>query len=211
MGDQRVGVVVADDHPIVLDGLRAVIAEADDLELRGLVTDGETAVRTVLDERPQVVVLDVRMPGCDGIEATRRILEAYPEAKIIMLSAARDASVALDVFRAGAIGFLPKETAIDLLVESIRSAAQGRAVMSTELITRVVTELHSPQQANPLSPREVELMGFVAEGKTNEQISRAIGLSVGTVKAQLSALFTKIAAIDRASAVAVCLRSGWIS
>jgi DNA-binding NarL/FixJ family response regulator len=208
----RITVVVADDHPVVLRGLEALIAESSDLTVAGAARDGEEAVAMCLALSPHVAVLDVRMPGLDGLAATRRIRDESPITQVVVLSAAIDPSTAVEAFRAGAIGFLPKETVAGSLVTAIREAAAGRAVISPEVASGLVRALREPPApANPLAPRELAILAQVASGSTNEQIARSLGTSVSTVKAQLSALFEKVGATDRASALAVCFRRGWIT
>jgi DNA-binding NarL/FixJ family response regulator len=179
---EQIRVVLADDHPLILEGIRALIQGAPGMAVVGEATNGEDAVTTILTERPDVAVLDVRMPGIDGVEATRRIVRDHPETRVIVLSAQADAETAVQALRAGAIGFLPKEAFGPTLLEGIRAAEEERA-----------------------------LLELVADGCTNVQIARAMSVSVSTVKAHLSALFKRLGARDRASAVAVCFRKGWLS
>jgi DNA-binding NarL/FixJ family response regulator len=207
----RIAVLVADDHPVVLRGLQALIEEAGDMEAVATATDGDGAVSQALAARPRVAVLDVRMPGIDGLEATRRIRRERPETQVIVLSAVEDPGTAVEAFRAGALGFLPKDSVGDSLVTAIREAAAGRAVMSSQIVTGLVAALREAPEASPLSSREREILSLIAEGRTNEQISRTLRTSVSTVKAQLSALFEKLGARDRASALATCFRRGWMS
>src|SRR5919204_1176184 len=115
----EITVLLADDHPVVLHGLEALLARRPELKVVGTAMDGPDAVAAVLSKRPNVAVLDIRMPGCDGLEATKQILAEYPEARIIILSGADEPSTAIDAFRAGAIGFLPKASFAKFLVEGI--------------------------------------------------------------------------------------------
>lgn len=209
--EEHITVVVSDDHPVVLRGLQALIEEEGDMTVVGTARDGEEAVATVLAHRPKVAVMDIRMPNCDGLEATRRILAAYPEARIIILSAVEEPEPPLEAFRVGAIGFLPKVSIAQFLVDAIRQAAAGKAVMTPDVVTSLVHALRGGPEASPLSSREHEILLLIAQGKTNDQIARLLDTSVSTVKAQLSALFEKLGATDRASALAVCFRRGWLT
>jgi DNA-binding NarL/FixJ family response regulator len=208
---EQIRVVLADDHPLILEGIRALIQGAPGMAVVGEATNGEDAVTTILTERPDVAVLDVRMPGIDGVEATRRIVRDHPETRVIVLSAQADAETAVQALRAGAIGFLPKEAFGQTLLEGIRAAASGEVALTPDLVSSVVRELHAPTGPSALAEEERALLELVADGCTNVQIARAMSVSVSTVKAHLSALFKRLGARDRASAVAVCFRKGWLS
>ncbi len=207
----EIRVVLADDHPLILEGIRSLIQSAPGMAVVGEATNGEDAVTTTLAERPDVAVLDVRMPGIDGVEATRRIVRDHPETRVIVLSAQADAETAVQALRAGAIGFLPKEAFGQTLLEGIRSAASGEVALPPELMSSVVRELHAPAGPSALADEDRKLLELVADGCTNTQIARAMSVSVSTVKAHLSALFKRLGARDRASAVAICFRKGWLS
>ena len=209
--DGQIRVVVADDHPVVLLGLRSIIEDSDTLALAGSARDGEEAVDLVASIRPDVVVLDVRMPRCDGLEAARRILAIRPETRIVLLSAWSDLELGREALEAGALGFVPKEAVAAHLVQTIELVMEGRAVMPPDMVRFLARDPKEQPATTPLSPREREIVTLLAEGKTNEQIASALGNSVSTVKGQLSALFDKVGAVDRASALASCFRKGWIS
>jgi len=205
-----VSVVVADDHPVVLRGLEAMIEEAEGMTVVATAREGEDAVRRVLALHPQVVVMDLRMPGCDGIEATRRILAEQPDTRVIILSAEENGVVA-EALQAGAVGYLSKKSIADTLLDGIRQAARGEAVVSAELVSVLVRSIRHSPEASPLSGREREILTLVAEGKTNEHVARAMGTSVSTVKSLLAGVFEKLGATDRASALAACFRRGWLT
>jgi DNA-binding NarL/FixJ family response regulator len=204
-----ISVAIADDHPVVLQGLESLIEGEPGMTVVATARDGEEAVRRVLATRPDVVVLDIRMPGVDGAEATRRILAELPEARIIVLSGDEGPSV-LDALRAGACGYLSKTTIVDSLVSGIRDAVAGRPVVGAEILDGLLDALRSAHEADPLNPRERRLMELVATGRTNEQIARELITSISTVKAQLASLYERLGATDRASALAVCFRRGWL-
>jgi DNA-binding NarL/FixJ family response regulator len=208
----EIRVVLADDHPLILEGIRTLIENAPGMQVVAEATNGDDAVTAVLSEHPDVAILDVRMPGIDGVEATRRIVRDHPQTRVIVLSAQADAETAVLALRAGAVGFLPKEAFGSTLIDGIRSAASGEVALTPDIVSSVVRELHpSPSATAPLTVDDRRLLELVAEGYTNTQIARALSVSVSTVKAHLSALFKKLGARDRASALAVCFRRGWLS
>jgi DNA-binding NarL/FixJ family response regulator len=207
----EIRVFLADDHPLILEGIRALIENAPGMEVVGEATNGDDAVVAVLAARPDVAVIDVRMPGIDGVEATRRIVRDHPETRVIVLSAQADADIAVQALRAGAIGFLPKAAFGTTLLDGIRSAASGEVALTPDMMSSVVRELHAPAAPNGLTEADHRLLELVAEGCTNTQIARTMSVSVSTVKAHLSALFKRLGARDRASAIAICFRKGWLS
>jgi DNA-binding NarL/FixJ family response regulator len=210
--DTPISVAIADDHPIVLQGLEALIDGQADMEVVATARDGDEAVRRVLATRPDVVVLDARMPNGDGAEATRRILADHPEARIIVLSG-EDGETVLDALRAGACGYLSKATIVDSLVDGIRDAMHGRPVVGGEILDGLLDALRDgpaqPAQGG-LRPKERRLMELVAAGRTNDQIAKELIVSVSTVKAQLAGVYERLGASDRASALAICFRNGWV-
>jgi DNA-binding NarL/FixJ family response regulator len=207
----EIRVVLADDHPLILEGIRALIQSAPGIRVVGEATNGDDAVSIVLAEHPDVAILDVRMPGLDGVEATRRIVRDHPSTRVIVLSAQSDAEVAVRALRAGAVGFLPKDAFGSTLLDGIRSAASGEVALTPDIVSSVVRELRAPASASELSGADRRLLGLVSDGCTNTQIAREMSVSVSTVKAHLSALFKRLGARDRASAVAICFRKGWLS
>lgn len=207
---RTITVALADDHPVVLRGLEALVEEQPDMEVVATARDGLEAVARVVATRPHVVVLDLRMPLCDGVEATRRILARSSGSRIVLLSAEKSPSV-VEALQAGAIGFLSKETIGESLVDGIRAAAEDRPVVSQPVLVKLIESIRRPADANPLNDKETQVMKHVAAGETNEQIARELHVSVSSVKAGLASAFQKLDARDRASALAVCFRRGWIS
>lgn len=207
---KTITVALADDHPVVLRGLEALVEEQPDMEVVATARDGLEAVARVVATRPHVVVLDLRMPLCDGVEATRRILVGSPGSRVVLLSAEKSPSV-VEALQAGAIGFLSKDAIGDSLVDGIRAAAEDRPIVSQPMLVKLIESIRRPADANPLNDKEKQVMKLVAAGETNEQIARELHVSVSSVKAGLASAFQKLDARDRASALAVCFRRGWIS
>ena len=207
---ETISVAVVDDHPVVLRGLEALIEAEPDMTVVATAHDGEEAVRRVIATQPDVVVMDIRMPTCDGVEATEQILAAHPEIRVILLSGELGPSV-VTALKAGAYGYLSKDTADRDLVAGIRNAVDGRPVIASSVLGHVLDALRHTQDPSPLTPRERAILACVAQGNTNEQISRELGYSISTVKAQLAAIYEKLGVSDRASSLAVCFRRGWIT
>jgi DNA-binding NarL/FixJ family response regulator len=205
---EGIGVVIADDHLMVLDGLCELIDGTPDLRVVATATDGESAVRVALAHRPRVVVLDVRMPRCDGLEATRRILEVHPEIRVLLLSGAADPSLAVEAFRAGAAGFAPKSAYGSQLLEGIRAVARGETYAPPEILPMIAATL---REARPVDETDKHILRLVADGATNEHIAHELGTSLGSIKARLASLFDELGARDRASLVAAGFRRGILS
>jgi DNA-binding NarL/FixJ family response regulator len=205
-----ISVAIVDDHPVVLRGLEQLIDAEPDMAVVATARDGEEAIRRVIATQPDVVVMDIRMPRLDGVEATQQILAAHPNIRVILLSGELGASV-VSALKAGACGYLAKEAADRDLVDGIRTAAGGRPVIADAVLGHVLDALRVAEDPSPLSRRDRTMLECIAQGNTNEQIARALGHSVSTVKADLAALYGKLGASDRASALAVCFRRGWIS
>ena len=206
---ESITVAIVDDHPVVLRGLEALIEAEADMRVVATAHDGEEAIRRVVATQPDVVVMDIRMPTCDGVEATERILAAHPEIRVILLSGELGPSV-VTALKAGAYGYLSKDTVDRDLVAGIRDAAGGRPVIASSVLGHVLDALRHTQDPSPLTPRERAILACVAKGRTNDQIAHELGHSISTVKAQLAAVYEKLGASDRASALAVCFRRGWL-
>ena len=217
-------VLLVDDHALVRMGFRLMLQAADDVEVVGEAGDGRTAIDQVAALRPQVVVMDVRMPGTDGIEATRRIVEAHPDVRVLVLTTFDLDEYAFAALRAGASGFLVKDAAPGELVTAVRSVASGDAVVSPR-VTRRMLELFAralpatPQETTPdglhprlapLTPREVEVLRCVAEGQSNGEIAARLFLSEATVKTHLARILPKLGVRDRVQAVVLAYETGLV-
>ncbi|GAA3862134.1 response regulator transcription factor [Saccharothrix violaceirubra] len=198
-------VVVVDDHPVVRDGLRGMLSAADDIEVVGEAADGAEAVAVVAAVRPDVVLMDLRMPGVDGVTAIGR-LRGEP-ARVLVLTTYDTDSDVLPAIKAGATGYLLKDTPRDELFRAVRSAARGEAVLSPSVATRLVGQVRSPA-AEPLSDREIEVLGLIARGCTNREAATRLFISEATVKTHLVHVYAKLGVKDRASAVAAAYERG---
>ena len=198
----KIRVLIADDHAIVRIGLVALLETDSDIEVVGEADDGEVAVRKALKLKPDVVVMDLMMPVLDGIAATRELRERLPSAKVLALTTS---SVSDDLQRAidaGASGVVTKSSVGTRLLSAIKSVAVGRKTVAPE----VSKLLSVDPPAQPLTPRQAEVLGFLVRGLTNSDIARQLGISVERVKDHLNAIFAKIGAANRVEAVAIALR-----
>ncbi|MEU4743152.1 response regulator transcription factor [Actinosynnema sp. NPDC023658] len=198
-------VVIVDDHPVVRDGLRGMLASAGDVDVVGEAADGEEAVTVVRALRPDVVLMDLRMPGVDGVTAIER-LRGCPTRVLVLTTYDTDSDV-LPAIKAGATGYLLKDTPRDELFRAVRSAARGEAVLSPSVATRLVGQVRQPA-AEPLSDREVEVLGLIARGCTNREAAAKLFISEATVKTHLVHVYAKLGVKDRAAAVAVAYERG---
>lgn len=202
--------MLVDDHQVLREGLKFMLRNEADVAVVGEAGDGDEALRSVDSVHPDVMLLDVKMPTVDGLETLRRLRERSPELPVLILTVHDDPEYVEEALRSGATGYLLKSVTRDELVRAIHAAAGGSGYLQAE-ITKPVLERFArgqPASAGPhLSPRETEVVQLLAEGLSNKQIARRIGISETTVKGYLSQLFEKLGAADRAHAVALALRS----
>lgn len=199
-------VLLADDHPIVREGLGAVLSAEPDIEVVGACGCGDDAVRVAAELRPDVVLMDLRMPGLDGFAATRRIV-AGGLGRILVLTTYDADSDILGAVAAGAAGYLPKDTPRRELVAGIRDAACGQTVLAPRVAARLVTRTRG-DEGTALTPREIDVLGRVARGLSNQQAARDLYVSEATVKTHLLHIFEKLGVNDRTSAVATAIARG---
>jgi DNA-binding NarL/FixJ family response regulator len=201
--------LIADDHPVVRDGLRAMLATQPDMELVGEAATGTEAVTQARAMRPDVVLMDLQMPGLDGPGAIATLREQAPEVRVLVLTTyGTDADITRAV-DAGATGYLLKDAPREQLFSAIRSAARGESVLSPSVATRVLGRMRAPAE-EALSPRELEILQAVARGLSNKDIGRQLYVSEATVKTHLLRVFSKLGVDDRTAAVTVALGRGII-
>jgi DNA-binding NarL/FixJ family response regulator len=199
-------VLIVDDHPLFLDGLTALLSDAPDLELAGAATSGTEAVDLARETQPDVVVMDVHMPGLNGIEATRRIVSDSPHIAVVVLTMFDDDDSIFSALRAGARGYLLKGADGEQIRAAIHAAANGEIIFGTHLAARMLTYFTaSPSSPPPVFPqltdREREVLDLVAQGKANTAIAGKLGLSQKTVRNHVSNILTKLQVADRAQAI----------
>ncbi|WP_336697337.1 response regulator transcription factor [Curtobacterium sp. USHLN213] len=215
-------VLVVDDQAIVRDGLVTVLSLVDDLEVVGEASDGAEAVDAVERESPDVVLMDLRMPGVDGPTATARITEGHPGVAVLVLTTFADDESILTALRAGARGYLTKDAGRGEIATAIRAVASGQSTFDATVGARLVAQLAGGTVPAPvatpdpieslrarfptLTPREADVLGRIAEGRSNPQIAAELFLTVPTVKSYVNQVFTKLGVRTRAEAVALVLR-----
>jgi NarL family two-component system response regulator LiaR len=204
-------VLITDDHGVVRQGLRMYLGLDPELEVVGEAANGEEALRMARELRPHVVLMDLLMPVMDGIAATGMIRAELPEVEVIALtSVLEDASVSGAV-RAGAIGYLLKNTEADDLGRAIKAAADGQVQLAPEAASRLMREVRAPESPEPLTERETEVLELMARGKANKQISHALYIGEKTVKAHVSSILSKLGVQSRTQAALHAVRTGLVS
>jgi two-component system NarL family response regulator len=202
-----VTVFCVDDHPMLREGIASVLRAHPGLQLIGEAEDGAGAVEGYERLRPDVTLMDLQMPGMDGLEATRAICERFPKARIVILTTYTGDARIVRALKAGAVGYLLKNTLRTELVETILAAHAGRRRLSPEVATGVADHL----AGNSLSDREIEVLKQVSLGRSNKAIAAELAVSDETVKAYLKRVFEKLGASDRTQAVMLAMQRGFIS
>lgn len=214
-------VVVADDQTVVREGIVMLLGLLPGIEVVGAAGDGEQAVKLVAELAPDVVLMDLRMPRCDGVEATRRIRAEHPGTQVVVLTTYADDDSLFPALKAGARGYLTKDAGGDEIVRAVHSVLSGDAGLSPSIQLRLLERLSDPgppqQQpsvsAEPpdgLTAREVEVLALIAEGLSNQEIARALHVSTATVKTHINNLFAKTGLKDRAQAVRYAYAKGLV-
>jgi two-component system response regulator DegU len=205
-------VLIVDDHPVTRDGLRSALSTSDDVQVVGEATNGAEAIEAVKELSPEVVFMDVRMPGMDGLEATRVIRDISPETKVILFTIEESRAAIADAIRAGVSGYLLKDVSASELIQAARLALEGKAVIHPTLTRAFIEEIQyveTPRET-PLSKRESQILQKVAYGATTKEVAHDLNISPHTVKTHLERIFEKLGANDRAQAVAIALRKGLV-
>ncbi|GAA1994672.1 response regulator transcription factor [Amycolatopsis minnesotensis] len=200
-------ILLVDDHPVVREGLRGMLEAEEDLTVVGEANSGGEGVVLSAAKEPDVVLMDLRMPGLDGVEATKRILADAPGRRVVVLTTYETDADILRAVEAGAAGYLLKDASRTELANAIRAAARGETVLAPSVAGKLVRRVRQP--ATPaLSAREVEVLKLVANGGTNADIGRALHISEATVKTHLLRVFGKLDVSDRTAAVTTAMRHG---
>jgi DNA-binding NarL/FixJ family response regulator len=193
-------VLIVDDHAVVRRGLEQLLASADDIEVVATAANGEEAVNACAEHEPDVVLMDLSMPVLDGVEATRRIVEASGDVHVVALTSFAEQQRVLDVLEAGAIGYLLKDADPEEVLAGVRAAYAGGSPLDPKVARVLLDARRSQRPARELSSREEEVLRLVAEGLPNKHIARRLGISERTVKAHLTSVFQQLGVTDRTQA-----------
>lgn len=215
-----VKVLLVDDHPVVLQGLRSMLAGEPGVEVVGEACNGEEAVRRTTELEPDVVLMDVRMPGMSGIEATRQIKQARPTTSVIVLTILDSEIYVVDAVKAGAAGYLTKSASRELLADALRTVRNGGTLLHGPLLRLTLQSLlHGPKEGTTgsdpsplvnLTPRERDVLQFVAQGYPNKAIGAQLGLAEVTIKKYVQAIIGKLGVSDRTQAAVLAVRMGLV-
>ena len=217
---EQISVLIVDDHAVVRKGVRGYLEAQPDITVAGEAASGEEAVRLAAGHAPDVILMDLVMPGMDGVEATRRVREVSPGSQVIVLTSYHDDDHIFPAIKAGALSYLLKNVRSEELAGAVRAAARGEATLDSPVATRVMQEMResltTPQPAaqplvEPLSERELEVLGLIAAGLTNREIAGRLFITVGTVKRHINNIYGKLQVHHRAEAVARARDLGLLS
>ncbi|HQZ72119.1 MAG: response regulator [Anaerolineae bacterium] len=203
-------ILLADDHAVVRQGLRMFLALDPELEVVGEAANGAQALEQVALLRPDVVLMDLKMPVMDGLTAIRHIRAAHPDTEVIAVTSVLEDTAIIDAVRAGAIGYLLKDTEAQELCRAIKAAAAGQVQLSPQAAARLVREVHAPDSPEQLSPRELEVLRLIARGLSNREIAQELVISEKTVKTHASSILSKLGLASRTQAALHAMRLGLV-
>jgi len=214
---KKISVFLAEDHAVVREGLAELIRHEPDMEVVGEAGDGEETVRLVRQTRPDIVLMDIAMPGINGIEATRQLKEIAPPTKILVLTAYDNPEFVAAMIEAGAAGYLLKNVRGKELTHAIRSAYEGESVLHPAIARVIFSQLRtvpgrsSHEKPNVLSERELQVLRKGAEGLSNKQIATVLNIGPRTVQTHWRNIFDKLGVYSRTEAIVFCLKKGWLN
>lgn len=208
----RIRVITVDDHEIVRHGMAFLFSPYDDIEVVGIAHDGEEALRLCEELRPDVILMDMVMPGIDGVAATQAIRQQYPQVQVLALTSFYDEDLVRRAMQAGAIGYLLKGVPIVELAQAIRAAHAGRPTLAVEAMQALVEATQpGPKLGDDLSPRELEVLALVVEGLSNDEIAKQLVISPATVKSHVRHIYAKLLVANRAEAAALAVKNNLIA
>lgn len=204
----RTTIVVVDDHPVVRDGIRSMLGSVPDFDVVGEAGSGPEAVALVRQSDPDVVVMDLRMPGGDGVDAVRELARIGVRARVLILTTYDTDGDTVAAIEAGATGYLLKDTPAAEIFRAVRATAAGETVLSPAVASRIASHVRAPSSNRALSAREREVITLVARGRSNRSVAEELFVSEATVKSHLTHVYEKLGVTDRAGAVAVAYERG---
>jgi NarL family two-component system response regulator LiaR len=213
-GEHPIRVLLVDDHAVVRKGLRALLDREAGIEVAGEAEDGEQALRAVDRLRPDVILMDLEMPGIGGVEATRQITQQRPDTKVVVLTSHAAEEDVFPALKAGALGYLLKHSAPEDVLHAIRQAHRGETVLYPAIARMVLQELHRPPRprqaatSDPLSERELEVLRLIARGLSNQEIADTLVVGEATVRSHVSSILRKLQLASRTQAALYALRTG---
>ncbi|MCA3748922.1 MAG: response regulator transcription factor [Rubrobacter sp.] len=211
--EEKITVLLVDDHQLVRRGVRAFLETQEDIAVVAEAAGGEEALRLAAEHAPDVALMDLIMPGMDGVEATRGLTRVSPRTRVVILTSYHDDEHIFPAIRAGALSYILKEAGPEELAQAVRKAAAGEAVLHPRVAARVVSELHGARRSEPnvfqeLSDREMEVLKLLAQGLSNAEISRRLYISEKTTKSHVSNILSKLHLADRTQAAVYAWREG---
>jgi NarL family two-component system response regulator YdfI len=211
-------ILIADDHLIIRQGLRLIFETEDDFNVVGEASDGAEALRLCADLAPDVVLMDLRMPGMDGLTAIEKLRVSQPEIAVVILTTFNEDDLMLRGLQAGARGYLLKDTDRAALFDTVRAAARGETLLKPEIMARVISHAGTVTQSTSetttsiaLTEREQEVLEAVASGERSKEVAARLGISERTVKAHLASIYNKLGVDSRAAAIAIAAQKGYLS
>jgi len=217
---EKIRILIVDDYPVVREGLRTMLSTDQTVEIVGEASDGTEAVGMTSEKKPNVVLMDIRMPNMDGIEATRRIKDKHPSTSVIVLTMYDNDAYVIDAVRAGASGYLLKDASRELLLHTVRTVSSGATLIKTDLLYEAISSLVTSRNGHQklgvsasegletLTPREREVLKLVIDGHTNKEIGGELGITEDTVKKHMQSILAKLDATSRTGAIAKATRAG---
>jgi NarL family two-component system response regulator LiaR len=202
--------LLVDDHAVVRQGLRMFLNLDPEFEIVGEAADGNAALKLARELQPDVVLMDLLMPGMDGIEATGILRREMPDIEVIALTSVLEDSSVVGAIRAGAIGYLLKDTEANELIRSIKAAAEGQVQLSPQAAARLMREVRAPESPETLTERETEVLRLLAQGQSNKEIARQLSIGEKTVKTHVSSILGKLNVSSRTQAALYAVRIGLV-
>ncbi len=207
MSERRIRVMVVDDHVVVRNGIEYSLMAFEDIELVGAAGNGEEAVRLCSELKPDVILMDMLMPGMNGVEATRIIVERCPQVRVIALTSFQKGELVRAALEAGAISYLLKDVGVEELVGAIRAAYAGQSMLAPAAAKALLQATRrAPKVGSDLTPRETEVLALIVAGKSNTDIARELGISLSTARFHVSTILSKLRAANRAEAAALAVK-----